>query len=112
MATSITAPIPGRARRGMCSSVATAGAKPPKIFPMPRPPFAEFSSLAVRELTAWIDGNATWSARLRDVLGEHLAPAADEAGFDADRAFEELGEYAGEVFGGALEDLCTRRTAD
>jgi hypothetical protein len=44
---------------------------------MTRPPFAEFSSLAVRELTAWIDGNATWSARLRDVLGEHLALAAD-----------------------------------
>lgn len=79
---------------------------------MTRPPFAEFSSLAVRELTAWIDGNATWSARLRDVLGEHLALAADKAGIDADGAFEELGEYAGEVFGAALEDLCTRRSAD
>lgn len=79
---------------------------------MPRPPFAEFSSLAVRELTAWIDGNATWSARLRDVLGEHLALAADKAGIDADGAFAELGEYAGEVFGAALEDLCTRRSAD
>jgi hypothetical protein len=79
---------------------------------MTRPPFAEFSSLAVRELTAWIDGNATWSAWLRDVLGEHLALAADKAGIDADGAFEELGEYAGEVFGAALEDLCTRRSAD
>lgn len=79
---------------------------------MTRPPFAEFSSLAVRELTAWIDGNATWSARLRDVVGEHLALAADKAGIDADGAFEELGEYAGEVFGAALEDLCTRRSAD
>jgi len=78
---------------------------------MPRPPFADFSSLAVRELTAWIDGNAAWSERLRDVLGEHLALAADKAGFDPDGAFEELGEYAGEVFGAALEDLCTRRAA-
>jgi hypothetical protein len=79
---------------------------------MTRPPFAGFSSLAVRELTAWIDGNATWSARLRDVLGEHVAPAAEKAGFDPDGAFEELGEYSGEVFGAALEDLCTRRSAD
>jgi len=79
---------------------------------MTRPPFAEFSSLAVRELTAWIDGNAAWSARLRDVLGEHVALAAANAGLDPGKAFEELGEYAGEVFGAALEDLCTRRSAD
>lgn len=79
---------------------------------MTRPPFADFSSLAVRELTAWIDGNATWSARMRDVLDEHVALAADKIGLDSGEALEALGEFAGEVFGAALEDLCSRQSAD
>ncbi len=107
---SITARTLGRARRGTCFSAATT-CRPRAFYNtcMTRPPFADFSSLAIRELTAWIDGSVAWSAQLRDVLDEHLALAADKAGFDPDGAFEELGEYAGEVFGAALEDLCTRR---
>ncbi len=60
--------------------------------PMTRPPFAEFSSLAIRELTAWIGGNALWSERLRDVLSEHFLPVAEQAGLDPEAAWEALGE--------------------
>jgi len=79
---------------------------------MTRPPFAEFSSLAIRELTAWIGGNALWSERLSVVLGEHFLPAAGQAGLDRQEAWDALGEFTGQVFGGALEDLCTRRYED
>jgi len=79
---------------------------------MTRPPFAEFSSLAIRELTAWIGGSALWSARLNDVLGEHFLPVAEHAGLDPEEAWEALGEFTGPVYGGALEDLCTRRYDD
>lgn len=79
---------------------------------MTRPPFAEFSSLAIRELTAWIGGNAVWSERLRDVLGEHFLPVAERAGLDPEESWEALGEFTGPVYGTALEDLCTRRYDD
>jgi hypothetical protein len=35
---------------------------------MTRPPFAEFSSLAIRELTAWMRRRAPWPARLDAVV--------------------------------------------
>lgn len=79
---------------------------------MTRPPFAEFSSLAIRALIDWTTANAVWSERLRAVLSEHLLPAAEKAELDPEAAFEELGEFTGEVFGTALEDLCARRHAD
>ena len=79
---------------------------------MTRPPFAEFSALAIRELTAWIGGNALWSERLSDVLGEHFLPVAEQAGLDPEEAWEALGEFTGPVYGAALEDLCTRRYDD
>jgi hypothetical protein len=79
---------------------------------MTRPPFAEFSSLAIRELTAWIDGNALWSERLSEVLADHFLPAAEQAGLDRQEAWEALGEFTGQIFGGALEDLCTRTYDD
>lgn len=75
---------------------------------MTRPPFAEFSSLAIRELTAWIGGNALWSERLSEVLADHFLPAAEQAGLARQEAWEALGQFTGQVFGGALEDLCTR----
>jgi len=37
---------------------------------MTRPPFAEFSSLAILELTDWIGGNTLWSERLIALLKE------------------------------------------
>ena len=77
-----------------------------------RPPFAGFSSLAIRELTDWIGGNALWSERLSVVLGEHFLPAAEQAGLDRQEAWQAMGEFTGQVFGGALEDLCTRRYED
>lgn len=79
---------------------------------MTRPPFAEFSSLAIRELTAWLGGNALWSERLNDVLEEHFLPVAEQAGLDPETAWEALGEFTGPVYGAALEDLCTRRHDD
>lgn len=79
---------------------------------MTRPPFAEFSSLAIRELTDWIGGNALWSERLSEVLGDHFLPATEQAGLDRQEAWESLGEFTGPVFGGALEDLCTRTYDD
>jgi hypothetical protein len=79
---------------------------------MTRPPFAEFSSLAIRALFDWTTANAVWSERLRAVLSEHLLPVAEKAGLDPEAAFEKLGEFTGEVFGTALEDLCARRHAD
>jgi hypothetical protein len=79
---------------------------------MTRPPFAEFSSLAIRELNAWLDRRAQWSGRFREVLDEHVLPVADKAGLDREEVFQELGDFAGEVYGAALEDLCTRRYAD
>lgn len=79
---------------------------------MTRPPFAEFSALAIRELTAWIGGNALWSGRLKDVLGEHFLPVAEQAGLDPEAAWEALGEFTGPIYGAALEDLCTRRYGD
>lgn len=79
---------------------------------MTRPPFAEFSSLAIRELTAWIGGSALWAGRLSEVLGEHFLPVAEQAGFNPEEAWEELGEYTGPVYGAALEDLCTRQYED
>ncbi len=79
---------------------------------MTRPPFAEFSSLAIRELTAWIGDNALWSGRLSDVLEEHFLPVAEQAGLDPEEAWEALGEFTGPVYGAALEDLCTRRYDD
>jgi hypothetical protein len=79
---------------------------------MTRPPFAEFSSLAIRELTDWIGGNALWSERLSEVLGDHFLPATEQAGLDRQEAWESLGEFTGQVFGGALEDLCTRTYDD
>ena len=45
---------------------------------MTRPPFAELSALAIRELNAWIARQALWSQRLHDVLDEHVLPAASE----------------------------------
>ena len=79
---------------------------------MTRPPFAEFSSLAIRTLIDWTTANAVWSERLRAVLSEHLLPAAEKIGLDPEATFEKLGEFTGEVFGTALEDLCARRHAD
>lgn len=79
---------------------------------MTRPPFAEFSSLAIRELTDWIGRNAVWSERLRDVLSEHFLPVAEQAGLHPEEAWEGLGEFTGPVYGTALEDLCTRRYDD
>lgn len=79
---------------------------------MTRPPFAEFSSLAIRELTVWIGGNAHWSERLSEVLADHFLPAVEQAGLDRQVAWEALGELTGQVFGGALEDLCTRTYDD
>ena len=79
---------------------------------MTRPPFAEFSSLAIRELTNWIGGNALWSVRLNDVLGEHFLPVAEQAGLEPEAVWDALGETAGSVYGTALEDLCTRRYDD
>lgn len=79
---------------------------------MTRPPFAEFSSLAIRELTDWIGGNALWSVRLNDVLGEHFLPVAEQAGLEPEAVWDALGETAGSVYGTALEDLCTRRYND
>ncbi|MGH8674567.1 MAG: hypothetical protein ACREVG_09685, partial [Burkholderiales bacterium] len=79
---------------------------------MTRPPFAEFSSLAIRELTAWIGGNALWAERLSEVLADHFLPAAAQAGLDRQGAWEVLEEFTGQVFGGALEDLCTRTYDD
>ena len=58
---------------------------------MTRPPFAEFSALAIRELTAWIGGSALWSERLSDVLREHFLPVAEQAGLDPDEAWKALG---------------------
>lgn len=75
---------------------------------MTRPPFGEFSALAVRELTTWIGGNVLWSERLSDVLREHFLPVAEQAGLDPEVAWEALGEFTGPVYGAALEDLCTR----
>ena len=75
---------------------------------MTRPPFAEFSALAIRELTAWIGGTGLWSERLRDVLDEHLLPVAEQAGLAPEEAWEALGEFTGPAYGAALEDLCTR----
>jgi hypothetical protein len=79
---------------------------------MTRPPFAEFSSLAIRELTSWIGGNTLWSERLKDVIAEHFLPVAEQAGLDPEEAWESLGEFTGPVYGTALEDLCTRRYDD
>jgi hypothetical protein len=79
---------------------------------MTRPPFAEFSALAIRELNAWIARQALWSQRLQDVLDEHVLPAASEFGIEREALFDELDDVAGEVRGAALEDLCTRRYAD
>jgi len=79
---------------------------------MTRPPFAEFSALAIRELTAWIGGNVLWSERLSDVLSEHFLPVAEKVGLDPEEAWEALGESIGPVYGAALEDLCTRRYDD
>ena len=76
---------------------------------MTQPPFAKFSSFAIRELTTWIGGNTVWSGRLSEVLGDHFLPAAQQAGLDRQEAWEALREFTGQVFGGALEDLCTRR---
>lgn len=75
---------------------------------MTRPPFAEFSALAIRELTTWIGGNGLWSERLRDVLDEHLLPVAEQAGLTPEEAWEALGEFTGPAYGAALEDLCAR----
>jgi len=80
--------------------------------PVTRPPFAEFSSLAIRELTDWIGGNALWSERLSEALADHFLPAAEQAGLDRQEAWEGLGEFTGQVSGGALEDLCTRTYDD
>jgi hypothetical protein len=79
---------------------------------MTRPPFAEFSALAIRELTAWIGGNALWAERLKDVLSEHFLPVAEKLGLQPGEAWEALGESRGPVYGAALEDLCTRRYDD
>ena len=79
---------------------------------MTRPPFAEFSALAIRELTAWIGGNVLWSERLSDVLREHFLPVAEKLNLDPEKAWEALGESTGPVYGAALEDLCTRRYDD
>ena len=79
---------------------------------MTRPPFAEFSSLAVRELTAWMKGRAPWPARLDAVVLEHVSPLVGEAGDDVNEILETMDEREGELFGVALEDLCTRRYAD
>jgi len=79
---------------------------------MTRPPFADFSSLAIRELTDWIGGNALWTERLSEVLADHFLPAAEQAGLDRQEAWEVLGEFTGQIFGGALEDLCTRTYDD
>lgn len=62
---------------------------------MTRPPFAEFSALAIRELTTWIGGNGLWSERLSDVLREHFLPAAEQAGLGPEEAWEALGEFTG-----------------
>jgi len=79
---------------------------------MTRPPFAELSALAIRELNAWIARQALWSQRLHDVLDEHVLPAASEFGLGREEVFDELDDFAGEAWGAALEDLCTRRYAD
>ncbi len=79
---------------------------------MTRPPFAEFSSLAIRELNACLGRHVQWSERFRDVLDEHVLPVADKAGLDPEEVFQELGDFAGELYGAVLEDLCTRRYAD
>lgn len=79
---------------------------------MTRPPFAEFSALAIRELTAWIAGSAVWEGRLRDVLAEHFLPVAEQAGLDPEEAWAALGESIGPIYGAALEDLCTRHHDD
>jgi hypothetical protein len=80
---------------------------------MTRPPFAEFSALAIRELNAWIGRQALWSQRFQDVLDEHVLPAAGGVGIDREDVFDELDDaFAGEVWGAALEDLCTRRYTD
>jgi len=79
---------------------------------MTRPPVAEFSALAIRELNAWIARQALWSQRLQAVLDEHVLPAASEFGIEREALFDELDDVAGEVRGAALEDLCTRRYAD
>jgi hypothetical protein len=79
---------------------------------MTRPPFAEFSALAIRELSAWIGRQALWSQRFQDVLDEHILPAAGQVGLDREHVIDELDDFAGEVWGAAMEDLCTRRYAD
>ncbi len=61
------------------------------ITSMTRPPFAEFSSLAIRELNAWLGRHAQWSERFRDVFEEHVLPVADKAGLDPEEVFQELG---------------------
>jgi hypothetical protein len=76
---------------------------------MTRPPFAEFSSLAIEELTAWAAPHAVWSKRLREVLTEHFVPAAEKLGLDPEKTWETLGSNVGPVYGIALEDLCTRQ---
>ena len=79
---------------------------------MTRPPFAEFSSLAIEKLTVWAAPHAVWSKRLREVLTEHFVPAAEKLGLDPEKTWEALGSNVGPVYGIALEDLCTRQFDD
>lgn len=47
--------------------------------PITRPPFAEFSGIAIRELMTWVGRNALWSGRLAEVLNTHVLPAAQRS---------------------------------
>ena len=46
------------------------------------------------------------------MLDEHVLPVADKTGLDLEEVLQELGGFAGELYGAVLEDLCTRRYAD
>src|SRR3981081_3362344 len=47
-----------------------------------RPPFADFSSIAVREMMKWIPEHARWTDRMQEVLHAHIEPVSNDSGLD------------------------------
>jgi hypothetical protein len=74
-----------------------------------RPPFADFSSIAVREMMKWLPEHALWANRMQQVWQAHVEPVSTESGLDFEQIVEELGEFFGQAMGAVFEDLCSRR---
>ncbi len=45
--------------------------------PPTRPPFAEFSSIAIGKMMEWLTEHDPWSERMPDVLFEHVEPVTE-----------------------------------